>query len=57
MSEITAKKRAEDEAKANERVDDPSSVKLTNVTFETTEEEITDAMSKFGVIENVFIPP
>lgn len=56
MSEITAKKRAEDEAKANERVDDPSSVKLTNVTFETTVEEITDAMSKFGVIENVYIP-
>lgn len=51
MSEITAKKRAEDEAKANERVDDPSSVKLTNVTFETTVEEITDAMSKFGVID------
>lgn len=56
MSEITAKKRAEDEAKANERVDDPSSVKLTNVTFETTAEEITDAMSKFGVIEKVHIP-
>jgi RNA recognition motif-containing protein len=56
LSEITAKKRAEDEAKANERVDDPSSVKLTNVTYDTSEEEILIAMSKFGAIEKVFIP-
>ena len=56
LNELTAKKRAEEEAKANERVDDPSSVKLTNVTFDTTEDEIHDAMSKFGVIEKVFIP-
>ena len=56
LNEITAKKRAEDEAKANERVDDPSSVKLTNVTYDTTEDEIHEAMSKFGMIEKVFIP-
>jgi len=27
------------------------------VTFDTTEEEIHSAMSKFGYIEKVFIPP
>jgi hypothetical protein len=48
LAEVQAKKRAEDEAKANERVDDPHSVKLTNVTFDTSEEEIHESMSKFG---------
>jgi RNA recognition motif-containing protein len=56
MNELMAKKRAEEEAKANERVDDPTSVKLTNVTNDTTEDEIMNAMSKFGTVEKVFIP-
>jgi hypothetical protein len=40
MNEITAKKKAEEELKANERVEDPKSIKLTNVTADTNEQEI-----------------
>jgi len=58
FKEMQAKKQAEEEAKANERVDDPYGVKLTNVTFETNVDDIWQAMSKFGQIakDGVFIP-
>ena len=58
MKTLQAKKLAEEEAKANERVDDPHGVKLTNVTFDTNEDEIRAVMSKFGNIADngIYIP-
>jgi|688.fasta_scaffold669149_1 hypothetical protein len=51
MKSIIAKKKAEEEAKANEKVEDPLAVKLTNVPGGATEKEIRAAMEKFGKIE------
>lgn len=50
------KKKAEDELKAQEKVDDPYAVKLTNVPAACTEHDITSVMSKFGRIEQCYIP-
>lgn len=56
MKALMEKKKAEDELKAQEKVDDPYAVKLTNVPAACTEHDITSVMSKFGRIEQCYIP-
>jgi RNA recognition motif-containing protein len=51
-----AKKKQEEEA-ANERIPDPLACKLTGVPSAATEEDIRKPMSKFGVIDSIYIPP
>jgi RNA recognition motif-containing protein len=53
---IMLKKAAEEEIAAQVKVEDPFAVKLTNVPGSVTEQDLRAILSKFGTIENIYIP-
>ena len=56
INEVIRRKQAEAELESQKKVIDPYAVKLANMPNSTTEDDITEAMSKFGEVKKCRIP-
>jgi RNA recognition motif-containing protein len=56
MKAFAARKQLEDASQGSVKIEDPKAVKLLNLNASLTEEDITEAMSKFGHVIRCRIP-